>query len=185
MLRTRLYADPEGRFVHNLIFESYLRFPRKTAIIDSSCDDSSCDDSSGDESSYKPRITYSEYAELIQKLARGLAAAGLKPGEIIAIYLPNCWEFWAVYHAATLAGAVPTWVNPSYREREVRYQLENSGAALLLTDGPLLQGINLAGLPNLRRVYTTRHAAAGAEPFANLLKHVTAPLPTSAEPSDQ
>src|SRR5580692_8936511 len=180
MLRTRLYADPQGRFVHNVILESCLRFPRKTAIIDSSCNDSSCD-----ESSCKPRITYSEYAELIQKLARGLAAAGLMPGEIIAIYLPNCWEFCAVYHAATLAGAVPTLLNPSYREREVRYQLENSGAALLITDGPLLQGIHLAGLPNLRRVYATRHAATGAEPFTNLLKHVTAAIPTPAEPSDQ
>ena len=181
MLRTRLYADPEGRFVHNVILESCLRFPRKIAIIDSSCDDSSCE-----ESSCNRRISYAEYAELIQKLARGLISAGLIPGEVIAIYLPNCWEFCAVYHAATLAGAVPTLLNPSYREREVRYQLENSGAALLITDGPLLQEINLAGLPNLRRVYTTRHAAVGgAEPFANLLKHITAVLPTPAGPSDQ
>jgi long-chain acyl-CoA synthetase len=181
MLRTRLYADPEGRFVHNVILESCLRFPRKIAIIDSSCDDSSCE-----ESSCNRRISYAEYAELIQKLARGLISAGLIPGEVIAIYLPNCWEFCAVYHAATLAGAVPTLLNPSYREREVRYQLENCGAALLITDGPLLQEINLAGLPNLRRVYTTRHATVGgAEPFANLLKPITAVLPTPAGPSDQ
>src|SRR5579863_6303497 len=180
MLRTRLYADPQGRFVHNVILESSARFPHKTAIIDSSCDDPSCD-----ERHCKPHITYSEYAELVEQLARGLAAAGLMPGEIIAIYLPNCWEFCAVYHAATLAGAVPTLLNPSCREREVRYQLENSAAALLITDGPLLQGINLAGLPTLRRAYTTLHAATGAEPFANLLKHVTAAIPTPAEPSDQ
>jgi long-chain acyl-CoA synthetase len=186
MLRTRLYADPQGRFVHNVILESSARFPHKTAIIDSSCHGSSCDDSSCDDTSCKRRITYAEFAELIQKVARGLVAAGLTPGEVIAIYLPNCWEFCAVYYAATLARAVPTLLNPSYREREVRYQLENSGAALLITDGPLLQGINLAGLSNLRRVYTTRHAAGGgAEPFANLLKHVTAALPTPAEPSDQ
>jgi long-chain acyl-CoA synthetase len=180
MLRTRLYAEPEGRFVHNVILESCLRFPRKIAIIDSSCADSSCE-----EGSRHRRITYAEYAELIQKLARGLLAAGLMPAEVVAIYLPNCWEFCAVYHAATLAGAVPTLLNPSYREREVRYQLENSGAALLITDGPLLEGINLAGLPNLRRVYSTRHAAAGSEPFANLLKRATAAIPTPAEPSDQ
>ncbi len=130
MLRTRLYADPHGRFVHDLIFESCSRFPHKTAIIDSSCD----------ESSLNRRITYAQYAELVERLARGLAAAGLKPEEVLAIYLPNCWEFCAVYHAATLAGAIPTLLNPSYREREVRYQLENSGAALLISDGPLLQG---------------------------------------------
>jgi len=170
MLRTRLYADPQGRFIHNIILESCSRFPHKTAIIDSSCN---------------RRITYSEYAEVIEKLARGLVAAGLRPGEVIAIYLPNSWEFCAVYHAATLAGAAPTLLNPSYREREVRYQLENSGAALLITDAPLLEGINLAGLPNLRRVYTTRQAAAGAEPFANLLHTVMAGWPTPDKPSNQ
>src|SRR5271170_5130037 len=175
MLRTRLYADPHGRFVHDLIFESCSRFPHKTAIIDSSCD----------ESSLNRRFTYAQYAELVERLARGLAAAGLKPEEVLAIYLPNCWEFCAVYHAATLAGAVPTLLNPSYREREVRYQLENSGAALLITDGPLLEGISLAGLPNLRRVYATRQTAAGTEPFVNLLRPVSSGWPTPDEPSDQ
>jgi long-chain acyl-CoA synthetase len=170
MLRTCLYADPHGRFVHNVIFESCARFPDKTAIIDSSCD---------------RRITYSQYAELIERLARGLVAAGLAPDEVIAIYLPNCWEFCAVYHAATLAGAIPTLLNPSYREREVCFQLENSGATMLISDGPLLEGINLAGLPNLRRVYTTRQAASGAEPFDNLLRPSTSGWPTPDKPSDQ
>jgi long-chain acyl-CoA synthetase len=170
MLRTHLYADPQGRFIHNVILESCARFPHKTALIDTSCD---------------RRITYSEYAELVEQLARGLVAAGLQPGEVIAVYLPNCWEFCALYHAATLAGAAPTLLNPSYREREVRHQMENSGAAFLITDGPLLHDINLAGLPNLRRVYTIRQASAGAEPFANLLKPATATLPTPEKPSDQ
>src|SRR5580700_3744105 len=172
MLRTRLYADPHGRFVHDLIFESSSRFPHKTAIIDSSCEASSCN----------RRITYAQYAELIEQLARGLVAAGLKPGDVLAIYLPNSWEFCAVYHATTLAGAIPTLLNPSYREREVRYQLENSGASFLITDGTFLQEINLAGLPNLRRVYTSRQASSGAEPFANLLHTVTAEWPTPDKP---
>ena len=53
-----------------------------------------------------------------------MVAAGIRPGEMIGIFLPNCWEFGVAYHAATLAGAVPTTLNPTYREREVRYQLE-------------------------------------------------------------
>jgi acyl-CoA synthetase (AMP-forming)/AMP-acid ligase II len=174
MLRTQLFADPHGRFVHNVILESCIRFPHKTAIIDSSCDDSS----------NGRRITYAEYADLIDRLARGLVAAGLKPDEVVAVYLPNSWEFCAAYHASTLAGGAPTLLNPSYREREVRYQLENSGATILITDGPLLAGINLAGLPDLRRVYTTRKAADGAEPFADLLHLVTNGWPTPNEPSN-
>jgi long-chain acyl-CoA synthetase len=168
MLRTQLYADPHGLFVHDVILETCHRFPQKTAIVDASCN---------------RRLCYSEYGEIVENLARGFVAAGVLPGEVIAIYLPNSWEFCAAYHATTLAGAVPTLLNPSYREREVRYQLENSGAALLITDGPLLQGINLAGLPHLRKIYSTRQPATSAESFAKLLQPVTAALPRPEKPS--
>ncbi|HLW87492.1 MAG TPA: AMP-binding protein [Terriglobales bacterium] len=170
MLRTQLYADPHGRFVHDLVLESCRRFPAKTAIFDTSCN---------------RRISYAEYGETVEAVARGFTAAGLKSGEVVAIFLSNCWEFCAAYHAATLAGAIPTLLNPTYREREVRYQLENSGAAFLITDGPTLEGINLSGLSNLRRVYTTRQAAAGAEPFANLLRHANTSYPAADRASDQ
>jgi len=155
MLRTTLYADPQDRFVHDVVLEACRRHPQKTAIVDTSCN---------------RRISYAEYGALVESLARGLVAAGLNPGEVIAIYLANSWEFCAAYHAATLAGAIPTLLNPSYREREVRYQLENSGAALLVTDGPNLEGMNLAGLPHLRRVYCARQTAPGTECFSRLLQ---------------
>ena len=170
MLRTGLYADPHGRFVHDVILEACARVPHKTAIIDSSCD---------------RRITYSEYGELVENIALGLVAAGVKPGEVLAIFLPNCWEFCAVYHAAAMAGAIPTLLNPSYREREVRYQLENSGAVILISDASLLHAINLGGLTKLRRVYTTRESSTGAEPFANLLSPVSVTLPTLDTSSEQ
>jgi long-chain acyl-CoA synthetase len=170
MLRTRLFAEPANLFVHELILQSCRRFPNKIAIIDSSCG---------------RRISYAEYGEIVESLARGFISAGLKPGEVIAIYLANSWEFAAAYHAATLAGAIPTLLNPSYREREVRYQLENSCAAFLISDGSNLEGINLGGLPNLRRVYTIRQVATGAEDFTSLLKSCTAAIPQPAQPSNQ
>jgi acyl-CoA synthetase (AMP-forming)/AMP-acid ligase II len=84
-----------------------------------------------------------------------------------------------------MAGAIPTLLNPTYREHEVRYQLENSGAVLLITDGANIAGINLGGLPNLRRVYTTRQSAAGTDPFANLLKPVSTSCPEPDQPSQE
>lgn len=170
MLRTQLYADPAGRFVHDVILSSCRRFPQKTAIIDSSDG---------------RHLSYAQYGELVESLARGLVAAGLKPNEVLAIYLSNSWEFCITYHAATLAGAIPTLLNPTYREREVRYQLENSGAVCLLTDGPNLQGIDLAGLPSLRRVYTTRQSAVGAASFAELLPQSSTSVPNPEKPSDE
>src|SRR5271155_2642454 len=156
-LRTALYADPTGRFVHDVVLESCRHNNGKTALVDTSCN---------------RRFTFAEYGSLVESLARGLIAAGLAPGEVVAIFLPNSWEFAITYHAATLAGGIPTLLNPSYREREIRYQLENSGAVFLITDGPLIEGVNLAGLPALRRIFITRTNSerGGCEDFATLLR---------------
>ncbi|HXE90422.1 MAG TPA: AMP-binding protein [Terriglobales bacterium] len=163
MARSELYADPAGVFLHDAVLAACRRHARSIALVDTSC---------------ARRVTYAEYGELVERLARGLAAAGLRPGETVALYLPNSWEFCAAFHAIELAGATPTPLNPSYREREVRYQLENSGAGLLISDGALLAGMDLSGLPGLRDVFYTRQAAPGARPFADLLKPVTATLPS-------
>jgi long-chain acyl-CoA synthetase len=168
MLRTQLYADPTGRFVHDIVLESCRRNSGKTALVDTSCG---------------LRFTFAEYGTLVESLARGLIAAGLAPGEVVALFLPNSWEFAVTYHAATLAGGIPTLLNPSYREREIRYQLENSGAAFLITDAPLLENVSLAGLPALRRVFTTRSERPSCESFATLLHPTSAKFPEAAQSS--
>jgi len=162
MLRTELYADPTNVFMHDAILASCRRHAEKTALVDTSCG---------------RRLTYAEYGETVEALARGLVAAQVKPGEVVGIFLANSWEFCAAYHAVTLAGAIPTLLNPTYREREVRYQLGNSGAVLLITDRANIDGVNLAGLPNLRRVYCAREQGSGSEPFSHLLKPVGVGLP--------
>jgi acyl-CoA synthetase (AMP-forming)/AMP-acid ligase II len=170
MLRTQLYADPTGRFVHDVVLQSCRQNASKTALIDTSCN---------------RRFTFAEYGSLVESLARGLISAGLAPGEVVAIFLPNSWEFAITYHAATLAGGIPTLLNPSYREREIRYQMENSGAAFLITDAPLLENVNLAGLPCLRRVFTTRKHGAGCEDFATLLRPTSANFPNAIQNSQE
>lgn len=169
-MRTELYADPSGIFLHDLVLASCRRNPQKVAIVDASCG---------------RRLTFAEYGDLVESLAHGLISAGLQPGEVIAIFLPNSWEFCIAFHAAELAGAIPTLLNPTYREREVRYQLENSGATFLITDGPNIEGINLSGLRKLRGVYSTRQSAGGSEPFANLLKTTSTAIPRPKESSKQ
>jgi long-chain acyl-CoA synthetase len=175
MLRTQLYADPNGRFVHDVVFESCRQNGGKTALIDTSCN---------------RRFTFAEYGSLVESLARGLISAGLAPGEVVAIFLPNSWEFAITYHAATLAGGIPTLLNPSYREREIRYQLDNSGAAFLITDSPLLENVKLTGLPGLRRVFTTRSfttqvPSACCEDFASLLRPMSAKFPNAIQNSQE
>ncbi len=166
-LRTRLFGDPDGKFIHDVILEACRKFGAKTAIVDTSCDP-------------PRRISFAEYGELVERTARGLVRAGIRPGEKIGIFLPNCWEFGVVFHAATLAGAVVTTLNPTYREREVCYQLETSDAVFLVSDGPLLDAVDLCGVKTLRHVYAVRTLGTGAsEPFASLFREPSnAPLPS-------
>src|SRR5215472_10658689 len=169
-VRTKLFADPEGKFVHDLVLESCRQNAQKVAIVDESC-------------APARRITYGAYGELVECAARGMVAAGIRPGETVGIFLPNCWEFGVAFHAALMAGAIPTTLNPTYREREVRYQLENADAVALVTDGSLLSGIGLRGLPSLRSVYTVRTPGpGGSEAFDSLFENARGarlPSPTS------
>ena len=154
--RTRLYRDPSGLFVHDVILEACQRFGEKTAIVD--------------HSTTPPRlISYSEYGQLVERLASQLSAR-FKPGEILAIFLYNSWEFCVAYHASTLAGCIPTLVNPSFREREVTYQLESSGAVALITDAAHVREINLRGIATLGQMFTVRGGIAGAEDCGSLLQ---------------
>src|SRR4051794_35195511 len=153
--RTVLYDNPDGKFIHDVVMASCRQWGENTAILDTSC-------------SPAKRITFAEYAELVERAARGLVAGGIQPGDRIGIFLPNCWEFGVAFHAATMAGAVPTTLNPTYREREVRYQLEVCEASALISDGVMLKDINLSGITSLRYVYTTRNHCGASTDFASL-----------------
>jgi long-chain acyl-CoA synthetase len=159
-VRRALYRDPHGLFVHDIVLDACRGFGEKVAIVDSS-------------KGPAQRITYAQYGELVERLAAGLSNS-FEPGEVIGIFLFNSWEFAVTYHAATLAGCIPTLLNPSYREREVHYQLGNSGAAALVTDGTLIKDMNLSGLPKLQSVFTIRQSAPGTEEFSEILKPVRA-----------
>ena len=91
--RTRLRADPAGVFVHDAILGACRRFASNTAIVDASYPE-------------PRRLSYAEYGDTVERLARGLVAAGVLPGEVVAILLCNSWEFAASYHAITMAGAI-------------------------------------------------------------------------------
>src|SRR4051812_43275259 len=122
---------------------------------------------------------------MILAAAHGLAAGGMRRGERVGIFLPNSWEFCVASHAVTLAGGIPSPLNPSYRDREVRFQLRDSGAAFLITNGPLISEMQFGDLTKLRCVYTTRQHAGGSTPFADLLNKNSSLLPTLAESSTE
>jgi 4-coumarate--CoA ligase len=156
-----LYGDPAGVFVHDLILNACRRFGERTALVDCSCDP-------------PRRLTYAEYGDLVEKLGASLSSR-LQPGETVAISLFNSWEFCVSYHAVTLAGCIPTLLNPLYRDREVHHQLEDSGAALFIAGGAQLSGVRLEGLSKLREVFGVREGRDHAEDFEVLLKPSSQP----------
>lgn len=69
------------------------------------------------------KLTYRKLKELADRFARGLVDLGLKPGDRVALMLPNCPQFVIAFFGTLKAGCVVTAVNPLYMERELEFQL--------------------------------------------------------------
>src|SRR6266702_8300267 len=76
--------------------------------------------------------TYRELDELSGRCAAGLRAAGLSPGQVVAMQLPNIPHFLIAYFGALKAGLVVLPLNPLLMAPELEYHLTDSAAALLV-----------------------------------------------------
>ena len=77
--------------------------------------------------------TFGELRDGIQLIAGGLAARGFGPGHTLGLMAPNIPEYASFFHGAALAGGTVTTFNPTYTAGEVRHQLIDSGATILVT----------------------------------------------------
>ena len=77
--------------------------------------------------------TYSQLADATQRVAGWLHARGFGPGDVLGILLPNLPEYFMVFHGVATVGGTVTTINPTYGPEEVKFQLEDSGASLLVT----------------------------------------------------
>ncbi len=78
-------------------------------------------------------FTGAALTDRIRRLAGGLRAEGVGPGTVIGLMAPNMPDYVVVFHAAALAGATVTTLNPTYTATEAAHQLKDSGAVLLVT----------------------------------------------------
>ena len=83
-------------------------------------------------------LSYADLKESVRACAAGLAARGFGKGDVLAVYMPNVPEYAVAFHGAASAGGMCTTANPLYTARELKHQLEDSGAKLLLTVPALL-----------------------------------------------
>ncbi|MGE0853156.1 MAG: AMP-binding protein [Hyphomicrobiaceae bacterium] len=69
------------------------------------------------------RLTYTALAESVRRVAGRLWSAGLRPGDVISVQLPNQVEFAIIHLAATRIGAITNPLLPNYRARELSHIL--------------------------------------------------------------
>ena len=76
--------------------------------------------------------TYQRLGEEISRVAGGLRRLGVKPGDRVALVLPNCPQHVVAFYAILRLGAIAVEHNPLYTERELRHQFEDHGAQVAI-----------------------------------------------------
>src|SRR4051794_36592462 len=78
-------------------------------------------------------FTYAEVDEISGRVAASLLASGLRPGQTVAVQLPNVPQFVFAYFGILKAGLVMLPLNPLLKARELAYHLGDGDAAALVT----------------------------------------------------
>jgi len=147
------------RTLSQVLDETAHRFPARPALF------------------YEGRtISYRDLAREVDRLAAGLVALGIEPGDKVGIWMSNIPEWIAAYFAIAKAGAVVVPMNTRYKTHEVAYILGNAEAkAVFMSQGFL--GIDYAAmlaevrpnLPLLREAITVGGEPPGLRPYADVL----------------
>lgn len=77
-------------------------------------------------------LTFKEVYACSLKFAAYLKEIGLETGDRVAIVLPNCPQSVIAYFGSLIAGGVVVQTNPTYTERELAYQMKDSGAKIIV-----------------------------------------------------
>ncbi|WP_329553535.1 4-coumarate--CoA ligase family protein [Streptomyces sp. NBC_00696] len=83
-------------------------------------------------------LTYTQLDSFHRRIAAGLADAGVRKGDVLALHSPNTVAFPLAFYAATRAGASVTTVHPLATPEEFAKQLRDSEARWIVTLSPLL-----------------------------------------------
>ena len=90
------------------------------------------------------------------RLAAALIGLGIRKGERVGIFMPNCPEFVLAYFAILKAGAVVVAINPLYTPPEIVHQVNDAGLETVFCAGSLYERIKTAQPETgIRRVIVT------------------------------
>ncbi len=124
---------------------------------------------------YGTQLTFGQLDELSNRFANLLLDSGVARGDRVAVFLPNCPQFLIAFYGILKIGAVHVPVNPMFKEHELLYELNDSGAQVLVALDQLMDTV--------RRV---RPGSALREVFVTSIREMlpdtpTLPLPASLD----
>ncbi len=148
--------------VQELLSRSARRLPNKIAVID------------GDRT-----FTYQQLEDLSDRFAAALASSGVKVGDRVGVFAPNCVEFVITFFGLLKAGAVVSPVNSGYTERELAFQMNNCGAQVLVVHESLLEVAEKAQaqVEDLRQLIVIKPESQESGSFWGLIEAAAGPPP--------
>lgn len=79
------------------------------------------------------KLLWREIGDMAARFAKGLQNAGLKKGDRVALFLPNCPYYVASYYGVLKAGGIVVNLNPLYPQNELEHMVTDSGTCMLVT----------------------------------------------------
>jgi len=83
---------------------------------------------------------YRKLDDLVDRLATALDKIGVKKGDVVAMLLPNSYQYVVSFYACMRLGVIASGVNPTYKPQEILHQLKLIGAKTLIVLDVLYEG---------------------------------------------
>ncbi len=105
-------------------------------------------------------LTFAELHRRTRQFAGGLQSEGFGPGSVMALIAPNSPDYAVAFHAVALCAGTVTTVNPAYGTEEIRQQIIDSGATLVMCANDCLDTVVEAMLdtPEQKRITMQPHS---------------------------
>ena len=107
-----------GDTIGDTLARTAARFPQRTVLVDVAAG---------------KRYTYAEFVAETDALALALLDDGVRIGDRVGIWAPNCAEWMITQYATAKIGAILVNINPAYRTHELEYVLNQSTISVLVT----------------------------------------------------
>ncbi len=139
-IQKELFRPPLHYPVHpydEMLTRTAERYPENVAVV-----------------SQEVNLTYRELEALVNAFAHALRELGVSKSQQVCLFMTNRAEYVISWFAVTRLGAIVSPINPSYKDREVAYQIDNSESVAVIVQQHLLPLVEArrADLPHLKEV---------------------------------